>query len=201
MTLVFRPALYLAFFLCVSAAPAPQRRNNSTPDRNPACVSSEEQKLYDLIMEYRRQKKLPPIPLSENLTRVAQVHARDLTDHYEFDPGNECNPHSWSSNGKWESCCYTNDHKEATCMWNKPKEITGYEGPGYEIAYYSSAGANAQEGLDGWKKSQGHNPLLINSGIWEKAKWKAIGVAIYKEYGLVWFGETADPAMPQKCNP
>ena len=84
-------------------------------------------------------------------------------------------------------------------MWAKPQEITGYTGSGYEIAYYSSGGANAKEGLDGWKVSQGHNPLLINSDAWSKVKWKAIGIGIYKEYGLVWFGEVADDAPLDRC--
>ena len=84
-------------------------------------------------------------------------------------------------------------------MWIKPKEIAGYSGNGFEIAYYSSLGANAQEGLDGWKISPGHNPLLVNLGTWEKVAWKAIGIGIYKEYGLVWFGEVADPQLPDLC--
>ena len=165
-----------------------------------ACLSKEEKKLYDLIMEYRQSKNLDAIPLSESLTLVAQTHARDLSENYKFDPNNRCNPHSWSSKGKWTSCCYTNDHKKASCMWLKPKEIAGYDGNGFEIAYYSSIGANAQEGIDGWKISPGHNPLLVNSGSWEKVKWNAIGIGIYKEYGLVWFGELADPKAPGSCN-
>lgn len=77
-------------------------------------------------------------------------------------------------------------------MWQKPQEIAGYPGYGYEIAYYSSLGATAKEGLDGWKISPGHNPLIINSGIWKDVKWNAIGIGLYKEYGVVWFGENAD---------
>jgi uncharacterized protein YkwD len=162
------------------------------------CLSSEEKRLYDLIMAYRQENHLESIPLSVKLSQVAQTHARDLSEHYTFDPKNKCNPHSWSSHGKWTSCCYTNDHKVASCMWTKPKEIAGYTGNGFEIAYYSSIGATAKEGLDGWKVSPGHNPLLINSGTWEKAKWRAIGIGIYKEYGLVWFGEVDDVA-PDIC--
>lgn len=172
-------------------------------DRNPAiseiCLSAEEKRLYDLIMSYRKSKKLPSIPLSAKLTLVAQTHARDLAEHYDFDPKNKCNPHSWSDKGKWTSCCYTNDHKQASCMWTKPQEIAGYSGNGFEIAYYSSLGASAKEGIDGWKISPGHNPLLINSGTWSKVKWNAIGVAIYKEYGLVWFGEVADDSLIASC--
>lgn len=167
--------------------------------RSTACISAEEQKLYDIIMEYRKEKHLESIPISESLTYVAQTHAHDLMDNYKFDVDNLCNPHSWSTKGEWTSCCYTSDHKKASCMWAKPKEITGYPGNGYEILYYSSGGANAQEGLDGWKVSPGHNPLLINSGTWANVKWKAIGVAIYKEYGMVWFGDEPDPNAPGVC--
>lgn len=168
-------------------------------------LSQEEQKLYELIMEYRKSKKLDPIPLSAKLTMVAQTHARDLADNYEFDVKNKCNPHSWSKKGKWSACCYTNDHKQAKCMWDKPREISGYNSNGYEIAYYSSKGASAEEGLAGWKLSPGHNPLIINDGMWSKVQWKGIGIGIYGEYGIVWFGEIADdesaaPAAPAKSS-
>lgn len=183
----------LTLFL-IQASQAPAR------DPEALCLSKEEKKLYDLIMQYRKSKKLNSIPLSAKLSQVAQVHARDLAENYSFSPDNTCNPHSWSDKGDWSDCCYTNDHKQAKCMWDKPKEISGYEKPGYEIAYYSSAGASAQEGIDGWKVSPSHNPLLINSGMWSKVQWKAIGVGIYKEYGIVWFGELEDSVKPKLCN-
>jgi len=170
------------------------------PVATEVCLTAEEKKLYDLIMEYRKSKKLPPIPLSPKLTLVAQTHAKDLSENYEFDPKGKCNPHSWSDKGNWTSCCYTNDHKVSSCMWTKPQEIAGYSGSGYEMAYYSSLGANAKEGLDGWKVSPGHNPLMINSGTWSKVKWNAIGIGIYKEYGLVWFGEVEDDGKTEICN-
>lgn len=164
------------------------------------CLTTEERKLYDLMMEYRKSKGLEAIPLSAQLTQVAHVHARDLAEHYTFDPKrNKCNPHSWSENGKWTSCCYTADHKQAPCVWRKPQEITGYPAYGYEIVYYSSNGANAKEGLDGWKISPGHNTMIINSETWSKLKWNAIGIGIYKKYGLVWFGEAADASVPSEC--
>jgi uncharacterized protein YkwD len=169
----------------------------TTPE---VCLNTEEQKLYDLIMIYRKSKNLDEIPISAKLTSVAQTHSRDLMENYSFSVDNECNPHSWSNKGKWSSCCYTPDHKQASCMWNKPKELAEYAGYGYEIAYYSSSGATAQEGLDGWKKSQGHNPLLINSGIWERVNWKAIGIAVYGNYGIVWFGEMPDKSEIGGCN-
>jgi len=163
------------------------------------CLTAEESKLYDLIMQYRKSKKLKAIPLSAALTKVAQAHVRDLSENYDVSDGNPCNPHSWSDKGVWSACCYTNDHKQASCMWSKPKEISGYAGNGYEIAYYSSAGATAFEGLEGWKKSPGHNPVIVNLGTWKDTEWKAIGVGIYGEYGVVWFGEVEDGGKIKEC--
>lgn len=165
------------------------------------CLNKEEQKLYELMMDYRKSKGLPSIPLSAKLSLVAQTHARDLMANYKFDVNNKCNPHSWSKKGKWSACCYTNDHKQAKCMWEKPKEIAAYEGYGYEIAYYSSRGATAEEGLAGWKLSPGHNPLIINDGMWSKVEWKGVGVGFFGEYGIVWFGEVADTTDIQICEP
>lgn len=179
---------------------SPNAATTELKEKGRVCLTREEELLYSMIMDYRREHRLPPIPISAKLTEVAKAHAIDLVENYDFDPGNECNPHSWSKKGNWTACCYTSDHKKASCMWEKPKEIAGYQGSGYEIAYYSSGGANAKEGLDGWKISPGHNPLLVNEGIWQKMKWKAIGIALYKEYGLVWFGDIEDESKPDKCD-
>jgi hypothetical protein len=186
-----------AFLLLISVCFSFERPNSIL--NGDVCLNNEEKKLYDLIMSYRKSKHLAPIPFSSKLTRVAQAHVHDLEKNFEYQPSNECNPHSWSAKGDWTPCCYTADHKQAKCMWQKPKEISDYPGNGYEIAYYSSAGANADEGLDGWQKSPGHNPLLINSGMWSKVKWKAIGVGMYGQYGVVWFGEEEDESKMTVC--
>ncbi len=164
------------------------------------CLTVDESKLLDQINAYRKTKKLNPIPYSEKLTAVAQTHAKDLEVNYTFDPKNECNPHSWSDKGNWTSCCYTNDHKEAECMWNKPMEISGYSSSGYEIAFYHSDRATANDALAGWKLSKSHNELLINQGIWQKINWKAIGIGIYGKYATVWFGEIEDNAPKIICS-
>ena len=171
--------------------------NITTPPSE--CMSSEENELYMLINDYRKTKNLAPIPYSEKLNKVARAHAWDLSENYDFDPAGECNPHSWSTEGNWSSCCYTSDHAQAECMWNKPMEIAGYKGSGYEIAFYNSNKATPEKALSGWKSSKGHNPLLINSGMWKQVNWKAVGIGIYKNYAIVWFGEVADPTSPEIC--
>ncbi len=182
MTLIY---LYLTLFF---AAPAPD-----------VCLSAEEKKLYDLINTYRREEGLKPIPFSAKLSLVAKAHAVDLTNNYAFSRGNPCNPHSWSDRGDWSACCYTEDHSQAQCMWNKPREIAEYNSEGYEIAYIDSEGASAERGLSGWKKSPAHNPLLVNSGIWESATWRAMGIGIHGEYAVVWFGQLEDPSNLEVC--
>jgi uncharacterized protein YkwD len=163
------------------------------------CLSAEEKKLYDLINEYRKQNKLPAIPLSKSLTYVAQQHCKDLQinkPHLK----NGCNMHSWSNKGKWTSCCYTPDHKEKECMWNKPKELTSYTDNGFEISMGSSGtysggdleiNVRAEEALESWKGSVHHNDVILNKGIWS-SKWGAIGIGIYKGYSTVWFGNSSD---------
>ncbi|WP_298516628.1 CAP domain-containing protein [uncultured Kordia sp.] len=156
-------------------------------------LTKEEQKLYDLIMEYRKEKNLPSIPLSKSLTFVAQTHVKDLHNNT---PNNfsTCNMHSWSDKGDWTPCCYTRDHKKAACMWYKPRELTSYQGHGFEIAHGSTDKkymVKAERALQGWKKSKSHNKVVINEGIW-KDPWKAIGIGIYKNYAVVWFGKIPD---------
>ncbi|MCI0750444.1 MAG: CAP domain-containing protein [Flammeovirgaceae bacterium] len=164
------------------------------------CLSAEEKKIYDLLISYRKGKGLSSIPVSGKLTKVAQAHARDLAENYDYSQeNNPCNMHSWSDKGSWSACCYTDDHAQAACMWNKPKEIAGYEGSGYEIAHFNSAGVTAQEAIDGWKGSKFHNEVMINLSIWKQVKWQAVGVGVYKEFAVVWFGEKIDSVGAERC--
>jgi hypothetical protein len=158
-------------------------------------LSKTEVTLYHLINDYRRQKGLPAVPLSRNLTYVAKLHARDLADHLPYNK--RCNLHSWSDNGPWTACCYTEDHAEAACMWNKPKEVSNYPGLGYEIAYWTNEPLNsanfARKALSGWQRSVPHNVVMVNQGRWKTRHWNAMGVGVYKGYAIVWFGEEEDP--------
>jgi hypothetical protein len=168
------------------------------------CLSPAELQLYKDINEYRRQKGLPEVKLSVSLCYVARTHAKDQTEN--FKNGGRCNMHSWSDKGKWSSCCYTPDHKKGQCMWDKPRELTNYQGDGYEISFWSNFESvtiadQAKDILDGWKRSPGHNDVIINRNIWKAVKWNAIGVGIYNEYADVWFGEETDDAgEPNICN-
>jgi len=150
-------------------------------------LNKEEEKLLSEINTYRKSLGLNKIKLSAKLTKVAQVHALDLKN---YPPKAPCNMHSWSGNGEGKQCCYTSDHKNPNCMWDKPNELTGYAEKGYEISAMNTA-PNV-DWLAQWKKSKGHHQVIINQGIWKQVEWKAIGLAIRPPYAVVWFGTLED---------
>lgn len=146
--------------------------------------------LIGLVNAYRAENGLPPIPASPSLCTVAAAHTRDLADHAPHaQPG--CNLHSWSDQGDWTPCCYTRDHARAECMWNKPAELTGYRGNGYENA---SGGSTPDEALRSWRSSPAHDAVILHRDIWSSRSWRAIGADVYGGYALLWFGEEPDPA-------
>jgi len=154
------------------------------------CVTDEEMALYNMINEYRKEKKLEPISLSKSLSFVAREHAIDL------DKKVKKLTHGWST------CKYASENsKTYPCMWLKPSELTSYTAYGYECLYnISSGGAKAKDALDTWKRSSPHNNVIVNKGIWQKYEWKAIGVGIYNNYAAIWFGDEVDnEGVPNLC--
>jgi len=141
--------------------------------------------LVKLINDYRASIKLPRIPVSAAMTKVAEAHVRDLNENKPVTES--CNMHSWSKKGSWSACCYDSSKEAAKCMWQKPKEIAGYKGNGYEIAATAS-GITAEKALDLWQNSPAHHHVMINKEQWNKP-WLALGVAVEGDYAVAWFGE------------
>lgn len=174
-----------------------------TADDPELCLSKEEQRMYTLLMNYRKQKKLPSIKISAALTKVAQTHAYDLSVNKPSD-GAGCNFHSWSAQGKWTACCYNPKHTQASCMWSKPKEIAGFLADGFEIVYGSldtNFRATPDAALAGWKKHAPHHDVIVNKDIWKDRQWKAIGIGVYKNFICVWVASEEDKKTVVKiCN-
>lgn len=169
------------------------------------CLSQNEIELGNLINAYRKEHKLKAIPISTALTKVAQAHVRDRAMNFVYDDKDRCNMHSWSDKGLWKKCCYTGNGG-GECMWNKPAEIAGYEGEGYEIimVYFNSEDekeeVSAQYALDTWKESPHHNDVILNKNMWRTIDWNAMGVGIFQGYSAVWFGADKDSAgSPEAC--
>lgn len=146
--------------------------------------------LIGLVNAYRRDNGLPDIPASPSLCTVAATHTRDLADNSPH--GGECNLHSWSDAGDWSACCYTSDHARASCMWDKPRELTDYPGNGYENSYAGSS--DPASALAAWQRSGGHNAVILNEGSWAGMTWRALGADVHEGYAVLWFGAQDDPA-------
>ena len=163
----------------------------TTGEPPPDGCTAEAIELIALVNAYRGENGLPAIPASPSLCTVGQAHVEDLATHAPHtEPG--CNLHSWSDAGPWSACCYTDDHAQAACMWNKPKEMTVYPGNGYENA--SAGYGSPQEALEGWKSSPAHNEVILNKGIWKDLPWGAIGAGVNQGFAVLWFGVEGDPA-------
>lgn len=90
-------------------------------------------------------------------------------------------------------------------MWDKPRELSQYNGDGYEIAFYSTydysdVESYVRDALNGWKSSRGHHEIMINRGKWATVKWQAMGIGATDEFIVIWFGEVTDLAgPPENC--
>jgi len=170
------------------------------------CLSENEELLHKQINEVRKDHGLAQIAISSNLTKVAKLHVKDLSENKPYDE-KICNPHSWSDKGAWKECCYSQDHSNPECMWKKPSEITDYEGDGYEIVAYWMSGADPYQeispktALEMWLESPGHSNVILNEMSFRKVEWNAVGIAISGNYASVWFGVEKDNAPPpQICS-
>lgn len=144
-------------------------------------ISEQEKELYRIVNEYRAQNNLPPVPLSESLSLVANRHLLDLTQNLK------------SLTHSWSNCPYEfNNEKSWNCVFESPKRLnSGYNGRGYENLYRSKTGsAGAVLALEAWKKSDLHNSLLLNLNTFKNTKFDAFGVAINGQYVALWFGST-----------
>ncbi|MFH1122001.1 MAG: CAP domain-containing protein [Bacteroidota bacterium] len=197
MKLYSFPFLLLIISLNLYGQSVPDQTSDRVYHDDTLRLNEAEVGLAGLINDYRNSRNLPDVKLSASLSLVARMHVYDLARNYRH--GSRCNLHSWSGDGHWSSCCYTGDHRKASCMWNKPRELSAYKGDGYEIAFYSNFNYDSpvgivEDALAGWKTSRGHHELIVNLGKWATAEWKAMGVGVYGGFVLVWFGEQSDPA-------
>jgi len=194
------PRMLSVFLICISwmFSNAQVTEKTARPVPGSFCTSLMENKLYNMINEYRQRYDLPPIPLSKSLCFVASTHVKDLFFHHP-DQGS-CNSHSWSDQGNWKAFCYPRDENKKTSVWDKPKELTPYRGKGYEIVYWENSAVVIDSVIAFWKSMDYFNSFLMNTGKWQGKKWNAIGIGIHENYACVWFGELPDPeGEPRIC--
>ena len=188
MKKIFIPVRVVFTFLLIAAASNLSQAQSKIPEN--FCISQEELKLYNQINDYRKALNLPKVPLSKSLSYVAQQHINDLLKNKP--DTNDCSFHSWSDKGKWTACCYKGGVKNKKCMQEKPGELTDYPGKGYEIVYWENKDATADNAFDQWRTVTASRSLITNFKEWEDFTWRAMGVAVEKNFAIVWFGEEMD---------
>ncbi len=161
-------------------------------------LSLSELDLYHLIMEYRIDQGLDPIPLSLGLTTTAGRHVAD-TLYNIWEPDVDlplgANLHSWSD------AAYYSDHRAPQVMWDAPGRIgASYPSEGFET---STAGpVDVAAALGAWQSSSGHDAVIVNTGSWAAVEWNAIGVGVGNDPSVgdfggriyhVWYGRVEDP--------
>lgn len=153
--------------------------------------SAEMWKLTDLINNYRRKHGLSQIPLSPKLTAVAALHAKDLAENRPYERHGSL--HSWSDDVRWTGGAFRKtDKKTHPIMWDKPKEITGYDGYGFEVCAMQVR--DLDQALSEWLASQTHADVLLNRNLWadKRWRWKALGAVFHRGYACAWFGDQPD---------
>ena len=155
-------------------------------------TSQDETILFNMINDMRIQNKLPVIPYSFNLSKVAHIHIDDLIKWRPQDQG--CSLHSWSGSGKWSPCCNTKDPSGIQCMKAKPGEITAYNGNGYELIYWGEEKATPVDAIALWQQVSASSDMILGRGKWKGYQWKALGVGIKEGYAILWFGDKIDNA-------
>lgn len=163
------------------------------------CISRSEERLVELINAFRRQNRMPEIPLSASLSFVAKSHIADLQRNRP--DTSICSTASWSDQGAWTPCCYQAYVLKNECMWDKPKELTPYTFRGYELSYFDEGIIELNKLWELWLSTTEVTDLLLTKGHHSDKKWAAIGVGISDNYASVWFGQRADAkGKPRVCS-
>ena len=167
----------------------------------------------------RVMKGLPRLECSERLREIALTHAMDQMAHVKAGGSfGKCNLHTWfQKNQDYKDCCYTSDHANPKCMWEKPKEIFGktlfffilarlsYSGnanlnfilgnecknSGFEVSVRVwPRDITQSEAIQLWKDSPGHARVIFTEGPWKILK--KMGCANFGQFAHCWFSAASD---------
>lgn len=167
--------------------------NNGKKAPAEEAVSQDEMILYNMINDFRKQNKLPLIPLSPALCSVSQIHIDDILSSQPQKKG--CSLHSWSESANWSGCCHNQDLAGMQCMKLKPKEIAGYQGFGYELIYWGEEKATPSDAFEMWQQTNASADMILGHGKWKGYQWKALGVGMKDGYAMLWLGDKPDKIL------
>lgn len=188
----------------------PEEDSNKLLDVDSPELSAKEKELIKLVNDYREQHGKKRLKVSKSLMKVARTHINDLNMNFDMDNppvdarGIKGNMHSWSDKGNWTPVVYTDDHEYSKLMHIKPKEITGYNQAGYEVAVNGFM-ITPQRALKSWQNSPSHNDVILSQNKWSDPTPEQIkhgfsglsnmGVAINGDYACIWFSRDVSGRM------
>src|SRR5690554_4980283 len=80
----------------------------------------------------------------------------------------------------------------------RTRKKNGLYGYAYEIVAQLPHQVNrARTAIRAWKKSSGHNRVMVNEGPWKSHHWNAVGIGISERYSAIWFGVLPDASTQE----
>ena len=133
-------------------------------------INAEEQRLIQLINQYRRNQGLGNITISDELSKVANRHLLDLSNNLE----------NYDRDGKdwrfgWSNCPYDgNNPNTFTCLWDAPSRFNvNNAGKGVEIICGGHNTISAEEAWQCWQQNPALKAIILNQGQWNNHQWQA----------------------------
>lgn len=172
------------------------------PPNTGQCLTEDEDRLLRLVNQYRRQNGLVSIRSSIWMTTTAQWHAWDLSAN---DPTTAtCTLRSWSNARPdlWVPVCYTADHAQWNQMVFKPRQISGFNFPGfgYEIVVRGPF-AGPEAALLAMIADPETNAMLLETGDWANSSYRGLGTGMVGDHATVWLTSDTDHEGAPVCPP
>merc|ERR1712110_925119 len=143
--------------------------------------------LEALVNRERGSSGLRPLHCDANMRWVAYQHLDDADEGAQQNLawGDECNLHSWLVKFP---CCYTSDHANGKCVWNKPLQLSGWDDrTGFEISAWRSDKMSATQAINQWRGSFGHYDVIMGRSGWDDLK--TVGCGYRNNHAHCWFAK------------
>ena len=130
--------------------------------------TSQAKKLIKLVNNYRKSKGQRPVPRNDCLCETADAH----TDEHN---------QGIASRHDWSDCSGSCSHKA--------REICGYNGKAYENYAMGWGKQTPDQAFGQWKRSSGHNAMMINTMHWKGWQFKGMGASVNGNYAVLLMGD------------
>ena len=149
-----------------------KRRTGKGGGNGDGC-SSMASEFIAMVNEYRESNGLEAVPANSCLCQTCDEKTDQLRQ-------------GLTQEHDWADCKLLQDWE---CVRNKPNEICGYSGKGYENYAWSQMGETPKNAFRQWKNSPGHNALMLNQKHWASKQFKGMGASFDGEYAVMLMGD------------